>query len=313
MKVGLYIPCFNAEQTINSCLEAVFKQTYPVKEIVVVDDGSADKSMETASRYPVKIIKHTNNRGLAAARNTAIKCIDVDLIASLDSDCQPEPDWLTHLIRRIDSPNIAGAGGKLLEKHSSNIFSLWRAVHMKQYWDDKKTTPPFLFGSNTVFKRKALLEVGLYDERFISNYEDVDICERLSKAGYIFVYESNAVVRHLKFDDINSIFDNYWKWNFNYYQKKGYYSSQENFLFKIKDNIGLANRYLENDLAEKQVQLLYLDFLLALHHSLKDLEYFVTLNNPDYSSQPAIPSLWLSLVDLSFFYHFDEKKAVYLR
>lgn len=302
MKVGLYIPCFNAEKTIQLCLEAVFRQTYPIEKVILIDDGSTDNSMKIASGYPVKIIKHMYNQGLATARNTAIKNIDTALIASLDADCQAAPEWLAVLVNRINASGVIGAGGKLLETQTS-IYDLWRTAHMKQSWENEENNPPFLFGSNTVFKKEALLDIGLYNESLKNNYEDVDICDRLRGKGYKFIYESKAIARHLKCDNINSLFDTYWKWNLGYYRKKNFYTSKEKFLFKIKDNIGLANRYLETDINERRTQLLYLDFFLAMHHSLKDLEYFLSQEVTGHFCDSSIASLWLSLLDLLFFYH----------
>ena len=309
-EVILYIPCFNAAKTIRFCLEAVFKQTYPLKEVVVIDDGSTDETIEIVSRYPVRLIKHTNNQGLAAARNTAMRNINTEFIASLDADCQPDSYWLKYLMKRFDSPRIAGVGGKLLESYSSSVFDLWRSVHMKQFWEDNETTPQFLFGSNTVFRKKALINIGLYNESYKNNYEDVDVSNRFKKRGYILIYEPEAIAHHLRSDDICSILNSYWKWNLAYYQKKKYYSNSKNFIFKVKDNIGLANRYIEEDIAYERYQLLYLDFLLALHHSLRDFEHFIYQNKKrdlDISDSPLL-SFWLALLDLTFFYHFDSKK-----
>lgn len=306
-EVSLYIPCYNAAETISYCLKGVFKQTYPLKEVVVVDDASKDETAKIASRYPVRMIKHISNQGLAVSRNTAIKNIDTEFIAALDSDCIPEPNWLEILMKRFNSPKIVGAGGKLLEYHASTIFDLWRSVHMKQYWEDGKADYPFLFGSNTVFRRKALVNIKFYNEKFKNNYEDVDICNRLQKSGYKLFYESKAIASHLRKDDICSLLDSYWNWNLGFYQKNRYYSSQKNFVFKLKDNLGLANRYLEEDISSKRYQLLYLDFLLGLHHSLKHFAYFISQDNGNISEYPLL-SLWLSLLDLTFFYHFDSTK-----
>jgi glycosyltransferase involved in cell wall biosynthesis len=309
-KVSLYIPCFNAAKTIQFCLEAVFKQTYPLKEVVIIDDGSTDETVEIVSRYPVRLIKHTSNQGLASARNTVIKNINTDFIASLDADCMPEPDWLKHLMSKFNSTKVAGVGGKLLERYSSSVFDLWRSVHMKQCWEDKETTPPFLFGSNTVFRKKAVINIGLYNESYKNNYEDVDICRRLKKTGYTLIYEPKAIAHHLRSDDIHSILNSYWKWNLAYYQKKKYYYNSRNFIFKVKDNIGLANRYIEEDIVSERYQLIYLDFLLALHHSLKDFEYFISQNNQKNSDirDSTLPYFWLALLDLTFFYHLNSKK-----
>ena len=193
-------------------------------------------------------------------------------------------------------------------KHSAVVFDQWRSVHMKQEWSGKKTSPAFLFGSNTVFRKKALVGIGLYNEKFKTNYEDVDISKRLKKKGWVLTYESEAIAYHLKDDNISSILNTYWRWNAAYYQKRGFYANTKSFIFKIKDNLGLANRCLEEDINFKRDDLVYLDFLLALHHSLNDFEYFIFRNErryPDYS----MLSFWLSLVDLTFFYHFDFKRS----
>ena len=310
MKVGLYIPCFNAKETIQLCLEGVFRQTYPLKEVLVVDDGSTDKTVEIVSRYPVKLVRHATNRGLAAARNTAIKNLKTEFIASLDADCIPDLDWLKYLIERFNLPKIAGVGGKLLEENCSSVFDIWRSVHMKQYWESTDNRPPFLFGSNTIFRRAAIVKAGVYNENYKNNYEDVDICERLNEKRYSLIYEPKAIVRHFKNDDICSILNSYWNWHLGYYKKKKYHSNLKKFILKIKDNIGLANRYIEDDIQHKRYELLYLDFLLALHHSLKDFAYFISQDDQNISDSlnSTLISHWLSLLDLTFFYHLDSTK-----
>jgi glycosyltransferase involved in cell wall biosynthesis len=306
-EVGIYIPCFNSAETIKLCLEAVFKQTAAPKEVVIVDDGSTDETAEIVSRYPIRLIRHKENRGLAAARNTALKNIDTEFVASLDSDCLPQENWLEKLLNKFISPQIAGAGGMLTERYSSCVFDSWRAVHMRQHWGKEETSPEFLFGSNTLFLKAALIEAGCYNEDLKNNYEDVDICRRLKKNGYSFVYGPGAVVQHLKRDDIYSLLNSYWQWHRAYYQEKDYYSGKENFIFKVKDNLGLANRYIEEDISNNRPDLLYLDFLLALHHCLKDLDCYFHCSGQAESDYSFL-SVWLSLLDLDFFYHFNSKE-----
>ncbi|MFA5090966.1 MAG: glycosyltransferase [Candidatus Omnitrophota bacterium] len=307
--VSIYIPCFNAAGTIYRCLEAVFKQTHRFGEVLVVDDGSSDDTVKIASCFNVRIIRHGGNKGLAAARNTALMNIDAEFVASVDSDCVAEPDWLGALMKRFILPDVYAAGGRCLEKDARTVFDLWRSAHMRQYWQDKETMPSFLFGSNVVFRRSAFKLAGLYNEGFKSNYEDVDMFMRLKAKGCRWVYAQEAVVNHIKRDTLYSLLNGYWNWNLGYYQQRGYYLGHEMFAFKIKDNIGLANRYLNEDFIGENYDLLYLDFLLALHHSLKDLEYFL----------PAQPHLagcrkdmvlrqWITFLDLVFFCRLDERK-----
>ena len=310
--VTLYIPCYNAAPTIGPCLEAVFRQSYPVREVVVVDDGSTDDTREIISRYPARLITHRNNRGVAAARNTAIRNVRTDFVASLDSDCLPEKDWLKTLMERFTSPSIAGAGGTLLDRFSSRTCDLWRSVHMKKYWEDHDVLPAFLFGSNTVFRRETLVSVGLYEEDFKTNYEDVDLSCRLRQAGYSLLYEHRAVAYHQRQDSLATILDKYWKWQLGFYSQENFYADREKFISKVKENIGLANRYLEEDMDSGRTQLLYLDFLLVLHHAFKDLQYFTARDREaDSRAKGSVRlSSWLALLDLMFFYRFDpeEKK-----
>ncbi|MBU2257991.1 MAG: glycosyltransferase family 2 protein, partial [Candidatus Omnitrophica bacterium] len=92
-KVTLYIPCFDAERTIKECLDSVIAQTYPINEIIIIDDGCQDKTMDIVSKYPVRVIKHDRNKGLAVARNTAFKECRNDFVAALDADCAAHSDW----------------------------------------------------------------------------------------------------------------------------------------------------------------------------------------------------------------------------
>jgi GT2 family glycosyltransferase len=307
--VGFYVSCFNAEKTLSFCLESILSQDYPVKEVVVVDDGSTDGTRACAARYPVRLILHESNRGLAAARNTAVRSIETDFIASIDADCVCEKNWLKELMGCFASDGIAGAGGKLLEKRNTYPADLWRAVHMKQHWGSARVEPPFLFGSNTVFRREALKKVGPYDEVLKNNYEDIDLCARLKSRGYVFIYEPNAVAYHLREDDVRSVLETYWQWHRTYYRQEKFYETPENFRRKIRENLGTANRYLEEDMREGRRALAYLDLLFALHHSLRDLRYLMEERRRGIGAEPTRSSLWLAFVDLMFLSRVDADTA----
>ena len=89
-KVSLYIPCYNGEEHIAACIEGVLNQFRKPDEIFVIDDGSTDRTAEIAENYPqVTVIRHEENKGLAAARNSAIAASTGDYVASLDADCGP--------------------------------------------------------------------------------------------------------------------------------------------------------------------------------------------------------------------------------
>lgn len=302
--VTLYIPCFNAEQYIASCLEASLEQSYPLQEILVIDDCSHDSTVQIAQRFPVRIIRHTVNKGLAAVRNTALASAKAGFLASLDADCVADKDWLKNLMS-LFSPEIAGVGGRLIESRADTPIDVWRAVHMKQEWGEARlSSVPFLYGSNSVFRKDLLQELGGYNQLYKSNYEDIDISQRIAAQGYSLAYEPAALVYHIKNDTLLSLFDTFWNWNFSYHYQQGYYRDASQLSRKMKENIGLANRFLQEDMDQGRPQLVYLDLLLSLALCFNDLRFLLDQGRTlDNIRDPL--TLYLHLIDLKLFYDFD--------
>ena len=104
-RVSLYIPAYNAAGFLNASIEALLSQTLPPDEILVVDDGSRDATVDVVSRYKeAKLIRHDRNRGLAAARNTAVRAARNELVGSVDADCAADPAWLEKLVPCVRGP-----------------------------------------------------------------------------------------------------------------------------------------------------------------------------------------------------------------
>jgi GT2 family glycosyltransferase len=216
--VSLYIPCYNVVRFLKHSIEAALEQTIPPAEIIIVDDGSSDETLQIAAAYPVRIVRHKRNRGLAAARNTGVTSARNELVASIDADCVPKPDWLEKLLDCMDDETVAGAGGQLVERNRTRLPDLWRSVHMAQsHGPDRIANPPFIFGHGTVFRKSALEKVGLYNKKLRTNAEDIYISERLKKTGFTVVYQPAAVVEHLRTDTLSSLVRAYWAWNFHGY------------------------------------------------------------------------------------------------
>lgn len=107
--VSVLVPIYQTEDFMERCARSVFEQTYKNLEYVFVDDGSTDNSICTLQRvlddYPerkshCKIIKHLQNKGLAAARNTAIANCHGDFVCHVDSDDWIEPYAIQSLVNK---------------------------------------------------------------------------------------------------------------------------------------------------------------------------------------------------------------------
>ena len=253
-KVSLYVPAFNAEKYLARCLDAVLQQSYPVDEVTVVDDGSRDMTAEVAAGFPVKLIKHGSNRGLAASRNTGIRETQNEFVAAVDSDCLVEPKWLERCMEDFDSPRVAAVGGRLIEKSSNDLLGTWRSAHMKHHWGDRKeVNPDFLSGSNVVMRNEALEVVGPYHEKFRTNYEDVDISIRLKKRDLDLIYEPRASAYHIREDSISTLLRTYWGWHHHLYEGR--------LLRRIPFHLFRSSRMFLGDMVKRRVRCAALDAL----------------------------------------------------
>ena len=274
-RVSLYIPCYNAEQYVARCIERVLTMRRPPDEVIVVDDGSTDRTVATASAYPVRIVTHEGNQGLAAARNTGVRSARFGLVASVDADCLAREDWLAQLLPCLDNPRVGGAGGRLVELNQETLADRWRSLHMIQHLGPERISDAdFLFGHGTLYRKAALEEVGLYYERLRTNREDEYIAKRLLAADYSLVYQPEAVVEHVKTDTVKSLLGHYWRWWFFGYRKDiTWYNMirQQGFHMLVE----LPSMLLA-DIRSGQLDCAALSCLVVSHSILSDMRYFLS-------------------------------------
>jgi glycosyltransferase involved in cell wall biosynthesis len=281
-RISLYIPCFNASQFIEACIEGVLAQTYPVDEILVIDDGSHDGTSELASQYPVKIIKHKTNQGLAAARNTAFKSSNYELVASLDADCIPAPEWLATLVPLIENSKVGAVGGRLVETVFQCNADYWRNSHLCQDWGDSwSDRPTFVFGNNNIMRKSAVMLAGGYDEAMRTNGEDADVSKRLRDKGYCLIYEPKALVYHKRQDTLSSILDTYWRyWRFGAKAYFGKTSASDLLRHCIRHFFVDFRVVIEKDIRCQNYSLLWADLLLPVYMIRRDIgEYLKQLKD----------------------------------
>jgi cellulose synthase/poly-beta-1,6-N-acetylglucosamine synthase-like glycosyltransferase len=224
----------------------------------------------------VRVIAHEKNLGLAAARNTGVTAARNDFVASIDADCCPEKDWLARAMRHFREPSCAGVGGRLIELHQKKIADAWRAAHMAQDWGIHKcVNPPFLFGSNTVFRKQALFGAGLYDEAFRTNGEDRDISIRLAMRGHALVYDPEAVVVHRRTDTVGSVLRAHWNWTFLGVTTSRPPTSLYAIACRTWDNLYFFAPAACQDSLRGRVDLALLDGLCWLHHIFFDCRHYL--------------------------------------
>jgi O-antigen biosynthesis protein len=259
--VSIYVPAYNGEPYLAECLGAIQRQTVPPVDVLVVDDGSTDRTREVARELGVRVISHPANRGLGAARNTGLRAARTGLVASLDADCVAEPDWLERLIVHLPRERTALFGGRLEEAVQRTAADRFRRRHMGQGRGPMPlVNPARLSGSNTLARREAIEAVGGYDERYRTNNEDADLCARLRAGGYDLFYEPAALVHHQKRDDDESVLRALWRW-----RQLGHARplTLPNVAARVVENSAMSGRFLLSDLSHEEWGVIRLDLILT--------------------------------------------------
>ena len=122
--VSVVLPVLNAEKTIGQVLQILAEQTYPAEnyEIIVVDNGSSDRSLQIITKFPVKLLHETRFPNSYCARNQGVLQARGDIIVFVDADCIPEKDWLEILVRPFHDDSIGIVAGEVLSSHQSNLI-----------------------------------------------------------------------------------------------------------------------------------------------------------------------------------------------
>ena len=275
--VTLYVPYYNASRTILRVIEAVYSQTEVPGRVIIINDGS----IEPLPKVTCEVIEHEQNKGLAAARNTALDHCNTPLIAALDADVIPNTNWLEKMLECLNSSEAAGVGGCLFEKHRRNMGDRWRSVHMCQNWGKRKIIHPrFIYGANTLFITQRLKDAGGYDPVCRTNNEDSTMSDALYEMNCELIYTPDAICWHLRRDTSRTILPGYWGWHHAKGVQQGDFDSPEGIIDRIERvNFGIFDYRFHLDSREGRADFMAIDALIPWVFCILDLNLYHRRNN----------------------------------
>jgi GT2 family glycosyltransferase len=212
-EVSVVIPNYNGRTVLPVALNSLRSQTFRNFEVVVVDNGSSDGSVEFLEEsFPeARIVRLLRNLGFAGGVNEGIRRTNRPFVALLNNDVEVDPKWLEELYAAMaGKPHVGACQPKIIRYFERDRFDVvglrlsgtgmidvvgGGEKDVGQYDECR-----YLFGVNAgaaLYRRSMLDDVGLFDEQLITSYEDADLSFRAQLAGWSALYVPTAVAHHM--------------------------------------------------------------------------------------------------------------------
>ena len=221
-KVTVIIPAFNEERVIESAVRRILDSAYPDLDVIVVDDGSKDRTSEivaeTYGSNPRVQLMTLVNGGKAKALNQALERATGEIIVALDADTQFEPETVLRLVRWFTDPHIGAVAGNAKVGNRFNLVTRWQGVEYVTAQNiERKALTRFdaimvVPGAVGAWRRAALDDVGGYPEDTLA--EDQDLTIAIQRKKWKVAYDEDAVAWTEAPESFRSLAKQRFRWSF---------------------------------------------------------------------------------------------------
>jgi len=191
LTVSVIIPAFNESKNLPVILKALNAQTVKPLQIIVIDNNSTDNTLEVAKSLGA-ITLFEKERGTNNALETGRLTATGDLVARVDADCIPNPDWIERIVARFQDPKIVGLTGPYDYYDGGWFFRKVTLAFQRYIYSATHHMLDFLnhgaimIGGNSISRRITLEKIGGFDRKIIFYGDDTDLAKKLSKEGMVF-------------------------------------------------------------------------------------------------------------------------------
>jgi len=210
--VSVIVVNWNRKELLRACLESLSKQRGAELEIIVIDNGSSDGSVEMVESWPtpITLIRNHDNRGFCAANNQGFAVARGEWIALLNNDAEAEPDWAARMLEVSNAaPHVGMVASKILVwEEPSRIDKAGHLIYLDgqnrgrgsgqldQGQFDQVEEVLWPDGCAALYKREMIEAIGGFDEDLFAYGDDAELGLRGRIAGWTCMYAPGAVVRH---------------------------------------------------------------------------------------------------------------------
>ncbi len=209
-KVTVIIPNYNGLRFMEPCFAALRQQKFKEFDILVVDNGSQDGSVEWLKDHEIPSIFLEENTGFSGAVNVGIRACETPYVILLNNDTEPYPDYVGELVRCMDRfPEVFSASSKMLQLSNRELMDDAGDMYSVLGWAYQRGVgqPASRYSrarqvfaacaGAAIYRREVFEEIGYFDESHFAYLEDIDVGYRAKIFGYKNVYCPTAKVCHV--------------------------------------------------------------------------------------------------------------------
>lgn len=209
-KVTIIIPNYNGLHFMEPCMRALERQTCQEFELLVVDNGSSDGSVDWLKEHDIPSIFLEENTGFSGAVNVGIRAAKTPYVILLNNDTEAEPEYVEELVKAIEqsdrifsvSPKMVQMYHKELIDDAGDMYSIMGWAYQRGVGQEvgRYEKPCHIFSAcagAAIYRREVFDEIGYFDEMHFAYLEDIDVGYRAKIAGYYNRYCPQAVVYHV--------------------------------------------------------------------------------------------------------------------
>ncbi|PNV62555.1 glycosyltransferase family 2 protein [Clostridium sp. chh4-2] len=208
-KVTIIIPNYNGLKFMEPCFETLNRQTTDDYQVLVVDNGSTDGSVEWLKERKIPSIFLEENTGFTGAVNVGLKAAKTPYVILLNNDTEVHEDFVAQMIRAIEkSPSIFSVSCKMIQLHQKDLMDDAGDMYTVLGWAYQRGVGQSSSGYNkereifsacaaaAIYRREVFETIGYFDEMHFAYLEDMDVGYRAKIAGYHNRYCPDAVIYH---------------------------------------------------------------------------------------------------------------------
>ena len=196
--VSVIIPTYNEERNIKACLDSLFASDYPKDkiEVIIVDDGSTDKTIDIIKGYDVKVLRQ-KHLGKVDALNKGVSFSSNDVVITLDADTCIESSCLREVVKPFQEIDVGATNGAIRIGNNNNLLTIFQNIEyhynnlIRNSFSTVFKNGVWFFGALACYRRNVLREIGFFKKDTYT--EDMDIAMEMRRKGYRIVHVCDAL------------------------------------------------------------------------------------------------------------------------